>query len=122
MTPKFYTIFFLLQRTLKAFNQKCDCKGSSAIVQFEQVLNTQNTDNDTTIWIARFISDPFANQRFGGTQERVSELLSEYVLTLIEQILESCIANSDDWYKEKPEVVKELYDLHAELVGLGGPV
>lgn len=121
MTPKFYTYFSLLQRTLAAYNKKCDCKGVEATVTFEQSLRTK-IDNDFNLWIVKFTSDAFGDQRFGGTIERATELVSIYIDQLISQTLEACIANADEWYKDKPEVKEELYDLHAVLVGLGGPV
>lgn len=120
MTPKFYHYFKLLQRTLAAFNMKCDCKKIDATISFEQVLNTV-TASDTSLWIAKFNSETFDNQRFGGTIERVSELVTIFIEQIIRQTLEVCIANSDDWYKDKPEVKDELYDLHTVLVGLGEP-
>lgn len=121
MTTSFYSHFKLFQRTLAAFNKKCDCKGIDATVSFEQVLKT-GSDNDTSLWIAKFNSETFDNQRFGGTIERVSELVTIFIEQITRQTLEACIANADDWYKDKPEVKDELYDLHAALVGLGGPV
>lgn len=121
MTPKFYTHFALLQRTLAAYNKKCDCRGVDASVTFEQTLKTR-ADNDYDIWLARFTSEAFGEQRFGGTIGRVSELVTIYIEQIIRQTLEACIANADEWYKDKPEVKDELYDLHAVLTGLGGPV
>lgn len=63
MTPKFYTYFSLFQRTLAAYNKKCNCKGADATIAFEQVLKTR-TDNDNTLWIAKFTSETFGDQRF----------------------------------------------------------
>lgn len=116
MTPTFYTFFSLLQRTLTAFNKKCDCKGVSAIIQFEQSLGTQNYNNDTSLWVARFLSESLGNQRFGGTQERVSELVTEYISQLIGQTLEACIANADEWYKDNQSIKEEVYNLYEELL------
>lgn len=116
MTPTFYTFFSLLQRTLTAFNKKCDCKGVSVIIQFEQSLGTQNANNDTHLWVGRFLSESLGSQRFGGTQERVSELLTAYISQLIGQTLEACIANANDWYKDKPEIIEEVYNLYEEYL------
>lgn len=121
MTPKFYSHFELLQRTLAAYNKKCDCKGVDAAIAFEQVLKTRE-DNNPNFWIAKFNSETFDNQRFGGTIERVSELVTIFIEQIIRQTLEACIANADEWYKDNPEVKSELYDLHAVLVGLSEPV
>jgi hypothetical protein len=121
MTPKFYSHFTLLQKTLAAYNKKCDCKGVDATITFEQILKTRE-DNNSTLWIAKFTSETFGDQRFGGTVERVSELITIFIEQIIRQTLEACIANSEEWYKDKPEVKVELYDLHAVLVGLGGPI
>lgn len=124
MTPTFYTFFSLLQRTLTAFNKKCDCKGVSAIIQFEQSLGTQNANSDTSLWVARFISESLGSQRFGGTQERVSELVTEYISKLTEQTLEACIANAEGengWFNDKPEVVEEIYNLYSQFEDLSRP-
>lgn len=119
MTPTFYTFFSLLQRTLTAFNKKCDCKGVSVIIQFEQSLGTQNANNDTHLWVGRFLSETLGTQRFGGTQERVSELLTTYISQLIGQTLEACIANAtgeNGWFNDKPEVIEEVYNLYEEYL------
>lgn len=121
MTPKFYQYFDLLRKSLKIFNKKCDCKEIDATITFEQVLKTRE-DSNPDIWIVKFTSDAFGDQRFGGTIERATELVTIYIDQLISQTLEACIANAAEWYKDKPEVKEELYDLHAVLVGLGGPV
>lgn len=119
MTPTFYTFFSLLQRTLTAFNKKCDCKGVSVIIQFEQSLGTQNANNDTHLWVGRFLSETLGTQRFGGTQERVSELLTTYISQLIGQTLEACIANAtgeNGWFNDNPEVIEEVYNLYEEYL------
>jgi len=119
MTPTFYTFFSLLQRTLTAFNKKCDCKGVSVIIQFEQSLGTQKANNDTHLWVGRFLSETLGTQRFGGTQERVSELLTTYISQLIGQTLEACIANAtgeNGWFNDKPEVIEEVYNLYEEYL------
>jgi len=121
MTPKFYTHFSLLQRTLAAYNKKCDCRGIEANIVFEQSLKTK-VDNDYNLWIAKFTSETFGDQRFGGTLERASELITIFIEQIIRQTLEACIANKEEWYKDKPEVKEELYDLHAVLAGLGGAI
>lgn len=114
MTPKFYTHFSLLQKTFAAFNQKCDCKGIDATISFAQVLKTKS-DNDTSLWIALFESEDFGNQRFGGTLERVTELVSGFIYQIVEQTLEACIANAEGengWFNGKPEVVEEIYEIY----------
>jgi hypothetical protein len=57
---------------------------------------------------------------FGGTIERVSELVTIFIERIIRETLEACIANVDDWFNDKPEVKAELYNLHAVLMDLGG--
>lgn len=117
MTPKFYTYFSLLQKTLMAYNKKCDCKGIDAAITFEQSLRTR-VDNDFDLWIVKFTSEILGDQRFGGTLERVLELVTVFIEQVIRQTLEACIANADDWYKDKPEIKEELYELHTTLVSL----
>lgn len=112
MTPSFYTAFSILQRTLEAFNKKCDCRGVSVTIKFEQTLGTQNSNVDGNLWVANFMSEALGSQRFGGTRERVSELVTEYVNTLSQQTLEACIANADEWFKDKPGVKDAVYDLY----------
>lgn len=114
MTPKFYSHFSLFQKTLAAYNKKCSCKGVDASVSFEQDLKTR-LENDYDIWIAKFKSDIFGDQRFGGSIERVSELVTIYIDQISKQTLEACIANADEWYKDKPEVKDELYDLYRQF-------
>ena len=118
MTPKFYQHFSLLQSTLAAFNNKCDCQGASASVSFEQVLSTKDIDANYNLWIAKFDSDTFGNQRFGGTIERVTELVITFLDTLISQTLAACIANVDEWYKEKPDMKVTLNKLYNALLAL----
>lgn len=122
MTPKFYKHFSLLQKTLAAFNKKCDCKGADASVSFEQSLKTRaDNDYDYDLWVAKFSSETFGDQRFGGSIGRVSELVNIFIEQIVRQTLEACIANSDEWYKDKPEVKPELYELYSALSNLGGP-
>ena len=94
--------------------------GISVNITFEQSLGTKNDDNDYTQWIAKFSSETFDNQRFGGTMARVSELITYYIEKIIEQTLEACIANAEEWYKDKPEVKDEVYALHGALKELCG--
>jgi hypothetical protein len=117
MTPKFYTYFSLLQRTLAAYNKKCDCKGVEATVTFEQSLRTR-IDNDFNLWIVKFTSDAFGDQRFGGTIERATELVTIYIEQIVRQTLEACIANAtgeNGWFNDKPEVIEELYNFYDDL-------
>ena len=119
MTPKFYTHFSLLQKTLAAYNKRCDCRGVDVSITFEQSLRTRY-DNDYNSWVAKFSSETFGDQRFGGSIVRVSELVSIFIEQIVRQTLEACIANADEWYKDKPEVKPELYELYDALSGLGG--
>ena len=107
----FYDLFNLLEKTFAAYNQKCDCKGLSAKITFSQTISTTNPEN-THLWVALFESEDFGNQRFGGTLERVMELVSGFIYQIVEQTLEACIANAEEWYADKPEVKDELYELY----------
>lgn len=118
MTPTFYTYFNLFQKTLTAFNQKCDCEGISATITFEQSLGTKNANQDQDLWVAKVSSPQIGDQRFGGTKERVSELLVEFMVAFSLQTLEACIANADEWFKDKPEVKNEVYTLHNAITDL----
>lgn len=114
MTPYFYSHFELFQKTLNTFNLRCDCKGLSAKITFNQTISTTNTEN-THLWIALFESEDFGNQRFGGTLEKVMELVSGFIYQITEQTLEACIANAEGengWFNGKPEVVEEIYELY----------
>lgn len=119
MTPTFYTYFSLLQKTLAAFNERCDCQGTKVNIKFKQSLST-DSDGNYDQWIAKFISKTFGNQQFSGSAEKVSELVTLYIKPLIQQILEACIANQDEWYNDKPEVKKELFDLQMKFTELNG--
>lgn len=117
MTPNFYSYFELLQKTFAAYNQKCNCKGLSAKITFNQTISTTNPEN-THLWIALFESEDFDNQRFGGTLERVTELVSGFIYQIVEQTLEACIANAEGengWFNGKPEVVEEIYNLYSQF-------
>lgn len=117
MTPKFYQYFDLLRKSLKIFNKKCDCKEIDATITFEQVLKTRE-DSNPDIWIAKFTSDAFGDQRFGGTIERATELVTIYIEQIVRQTLEACIANAtgeNGWFNDKPEVIEELYNFYDDL-------
>lgn len=118
MTPKFYSYFELLRKTLEVFNARCDCQGTKVNIKFKHSLTT-DSDGDYDRWTAKFISKTFGNQQFSGSAEKVSELVTLYIKPLIQQILEASIANQDEWYNDKPEVKKELYDLQMQVTGLG---
>ena len=119
MTPQFYAYFNIFKRTLSAYNSRCDCKGVWGGVTFEQSLGTKNANEDTTIWTGTFKSDVFGEQRFGGTMERVSDLVGTFIKEISQQTLEACMANAEGkngWFNDKPEVVKEIYDIYSQLV------
>ena len=118
MTPQFYAYFNIFKRTLSAYNSRCDCKGVWGGVTFEQSLGTKNANEDTTIWTGTFKSDVFGEQRFGGTTERVSELVGTFIKEISQQTLEACMANAEQWYKDKPNVKDEVYQIYSELIGM----
>ena len=78
-----------------------------------KLFGTQNTNTDSTLWTCRFLCEEFGTQRFGGTIERVSELVGIYLINLSKQIIESCIANKNEWFKDNivlHDQINEVYD------------
>ena len=78
-----------------------------------KLFGTQNTNTDSTLWTCRFLCEEFGTQRFGGTIERVSELVGIYLINLSKKIIESCIANKNEWFKDNivlHDQINEVYD------------
>jgi hypothetical protein len=99
--------FNLLNDTVLLFNRRvlpgeapCKCHHINMTVNISQSLQSHIETNDPNQWIGMITSEQFGSRRFGGTIDRVKELMSEYLYKTAFEIIQSLALNKHVWYSD----------------------
>lgn len=119
MTPQFNSKFKFLTDVIDVFNQRCSCQKVDLRITFQFIADVRDFNTDPANWLATVQSEVFGKERYGGTADRVVELVNKYVDTLAAQLIEAMVANADEWFKDAPHLKQRVTELFDALNGTG---
>jgi hypothetical protein len=109
---KFQKSFNQLSKTLNLFNLRCSCLAIEISLTFKQKYITgQEPEYHYSLQ-----SEVFGTETFYGSYEEVYEHATQYCIMLSQQMIESMLANKEEWYKDKPELQKQVIQLYEEVI------
>lgn len=107
---KFNQSFELFNRIIQLFNKRrvpgeapCDCHHINATIHFAQTFKTDPEFKYSGEWVVIVSSQQLGDRRFGGAPNRVIELVVQFLEEASGNLLESMIANQNEWFLKQED-------------------